>query len=147
MLGSVSSREKNLWEFLRGLTDEYSDHNLSRVPVALRWERGEIGDRPHAHALIAGFYDTCISKRWMYATQEKWNRLYGKAGCRIRPYRSFHGNDRSPEYLVKMRERDKQNAYEVSKFDKADRLVINDAAWRIMLQESGQPYVPQFHTY
>jgi hypothetical protein len=152
-LGSCQKRENDFWSFMRDWT-ELNSVKLVSLPIALRWERGDIGERPHAHALIAGMTKVTINEGF------KWSRLWnhqrscrgGKCkGCKygfakIRLFDPFE--ETNPySYIEKHANKiSRNNKYEVGKFDYADRLVITDAAWRIMLASVGAEYIPQHRT-
>jgi hypothetical protein len=142
-LGSYQSRETDFWNWMRdwALREKL---RLAQLPIALRWERGEHGDRPHAHALIAGFDRLLsVSENTCWRQMRKWEQ-YGFA--RVYQYDPYNpANIHS--YVSKLRaNRSRANQYEIGKFDMADRLCINDAAWKLMLQAVDAPYMAQTRT-
>jgi hypothetical protein len=143
-LGSVRSRETQAWSFLRRWTD-YCGVKLYDTPVALRWERGEIGDRPHAHFLLAGTHEAKLAA--CFYRMHDWNVIQGHGFARIRLY---DGITTFAEYCTQdlevgraRNDLSNANSYELGKFDYADRLCINDAAWRVMCKAAGVPYFQQ----
>jgi len=142
-LGSIKSRERDLWEFLRTWAIR-EGCRLAQLPVALRWERGELGDRPHAHALLSGFPVRSVSLNTCFRQHRLWLEAYGLFSCRL--YRPRQERNAGEAYMLKMRIADARNKYEVRKFDMADRLVINEAAWALMLSTVGADYAQQAQT-
>lgn len=143
-LGSCLSRETDLWQFLRAWVKEKSELRLFQHPSIVRWERGEIGDRPHAHFLISGFPSKTVNKTVCFQQMHKWEKF---GFMRLRPFR---GRCLSARILAAYVEKPSRaydgNRYELVKFDKADRLCVSDSAWRKMLAVSGADYVPQART-
>jgi hypothetical protein len=142
-LGGCLSREKAFWEYLRYVYQEYGQIKLMRAPVAVRWERGELGDRPHAHALLAGFPAERLNITFCFMLGNIWKQGWGS----VRLY-----DTKKPEniesYITKLRAKtSRANDYEIRKFDYADRLVINDAAWSRMLSRAGERYAPAARTF
>jgi len=142
-LGSAKSREDRLWQFLKEVTAEKRAGKFYDMPCVVRWEKGEIGGQPHCHFLLAGLERVTVD--WMYKICALWNHANGLA--RARYYGGTVANE-TLSYMTKglpsfVSGRDR---YELGKFGFADRLVINDAAWRLMLRRSGADYVPQLRT-
>lgn len=150
-LGSVRSRESQIWDFFREWVEyernetQLPQVNLARTPIVIRWERGETGDRPHAHALIQctlrGQLTACFYR------MHQWNTVHGYGFARIRLY---DGVTNFADYCAQgltaesaRNDLSNANSYELGKFDFADRLCINSAAWRVMCKTAGVPYVPQ----
>jgi hypothetical protein len=117
---------------------------LYDTPVVLRWERGEIGDRPHAHFLLAGTHEAKLAA--CFYRMHDWNVIQGYGFARIRLY---NPNIDWTDYTIKgldahrANEASNANRYELGKFDYSDRLCINDAAWRLMCKAAGVPYFQQ----
>jgi hypothetical protein len=150
-LGSARSRECDFWSWMRDWSWRESCE-LALLPIALRWERGDYGDRPHAHCLVAGLnrasISTCFRQLW------RWNHKSGcsRKGCEgcglgFAKVRLYEEREQSAEaYISKgmaeLRLFDK-NTYEIRRFDKADRLLITRAAWTQMLVAVGTSYAAQ----
>lgn len=144
-LGSCRRREQQVWEFLRGVAQRHGGKRLAQLPIALRWEKGEHGDRPHAHALLGGLPGEKVNKAFCYMIAGSWGKDYGFG--RWRTYDYHQQAETAETYLQKMRGSVSQaNQYEVGKFDRADRLIINEAAWRQMCKAQGTAYRPQLLT-
>lgn len=138
-LGGCKSRERDLWTFLADFTRFRSLGRFSSLPLVVRWERGEIGERPHAHFLLAGLVEQFVTRTASFQANHEWNKRHGFA--QVRP---VHGSssDRAA-YLTKARDFEARDRYEFRKFDRADRVCINDAAWRLMCLGSGIAYKRQ----
>ena len=146
-LGSIYTRENNVDKFLR----RYAAHeqvSLSDLPMVTRWERGEMTQRPHCHVLLTGLPNVSrITKGYGFALMAAWYRRYGLA--RIRPW---HAELRSAvgQYFTKGLDRlDKPhvcgsmtsaNEYEIVKFNRADRLVFNQALWAHLQSLTGTAF-------
>ena len=139
-LGSVASRSRDLFEFLRERYAEFG-HSLGSRCFVVRFERGELGDRPHAHALLAGFPRATIADAFYY--MHCWNEEYG--------YSKFARYD--PQqlgdaigYVSKVpRSGGEGMRYELRKFDRADRMIVSPAAWRAMCVAVGAPASTKQH--
>jgi hypothetical protein len=132
-LGSAKSREDQLWSFLKEVTAEKRSVKFYDLPIVVRWENGEVGGLPHCHTLLAGLERVSID--WMYSVGERWNQRCGDGGSGLLSYMT------KKLHFVSGRD-----TYELGKFSVADRLVINDAAWRLMCRRSGADHVPQLRT-
>jgi hypothetical protein len=142
-LGSVQSRETQVWEFLREWAAMLSVKLLA-LPIVIRWERGEIGDRPHCHFLMKA--PDRVNIGMCFFQMHRWNERYGFAKIRL-----YHPLIDWARYTVKGLEsasRDGSNAnkYELGKFDQADRLDINPAAWLAMSRAAGVKFAPAHRT-
>jgi hypothetical protein len=142
-LGTAPSRETEQWNWLRDWAIR-EGCRLAQLPIALRWEKGENGDRPHSHLLISGFPPNAVSIRRCFRQARIWLSKYGL--CNVRVYDpKIPGNVYT--YVSKMRAKySAMNQYEICKYDRADRLIINDSAWKLMLRETDAVYVPQAAT-
>jgi hypothetical protein len=140
-LGSARTREFQAWEFFREWTRELQVR-LALVPIVVRWEKGEWGERPHAHFLLKQFpiKEAFISQCFWHMHQ--WSSINGYGFARIRLYNAHNGmNDDG--YVAKCLEctqvqlaacESNANKYELGKFSYCDRLVINPAARRVMIE-------------
>jgi hypothetical protein len=128
--GSVASRNLEAWEFFRHWC-QLDGSQLALTPIALRWERGELSERPHAHALIAGLKQ--CTRNVCFRQNYDWNERRGIGIARVRLYEAR--KESVEAYLSKGL--GEENRYELRKFDKADRLVINAPAWKLMLAATG----------
>jgi len=142
-LGSVRSREAEVWGFFRDWA-ESEKVKLFNLPIVVRWERGEIGDRPHAHFLLKQVAPARLSA--CFYRMHQWSTVFGFGFARIRLYHGW-GSEHLAAYTLKDEQdscaRSNANRYEIRKFDHADRLCINDAAWRLMCKAAAVPYRPQ----
>jgi len=141
-LSSARRREDHLWSFLKETTEEKRSCKFYDLPVAVRWEKGEIGDLPHAHFLLAGLERVTLD--WCYKTAEKWNQRCGLA--RVRFFGDAAGEDTVSYMTKKLQFVHGRDRYELGKFSFADRLCINDAAWHLMCTRSGVASVPQLRS-
>ena len=96
-----------------------------RLLIALRCERGEIGGRPHQHALIGGVASGNIMtlRSQMFRS---WKIISGNADADFRSYdRSLAGAD----YICKCLG---ANAYEVNKFSLAEETTLSESVFRVV---------------
>jgi hypothetical protein len=141
-LGSCKSREHDVEEFLRRWATR-EERKRDDLPSAIRWEKGEIGDRPHCHFLLAGFQSASLNTA--YRQRAIWKTHYGL--CRIRLFLGSAHRNSSVLYTVKSDpDTDRANRYETRKYATADRVVINEAAWRLMLAARSLAYTPMCRT-
>lgn len=139
-MGTVATRERDFWGWLREWCHK-DQRKLYDLPVALRWEKGELGGRPHAHALLSGF--SRASVRIAFQQIHAWNhkqtcknRNCDGCGFGIARVRLYELRGENAEgYICK----GAGNVYEIRKFDTADRICVNGAAWRLMLAAVGLP--------
>jgi len=136
-LGSVASRSSDLWSFFRCECLQRA-MKLRELRAVVRWERGEIGDRPHCHALLAGLPSRSVAISNCFAMMHDWETKHGFA--RIQAV-SEHQNPFA--YLLKGRDEGHGHRYELRKFDKADRVEVSPAAWHAMSQAAGVRTLPQ----
>jgi hypothetical protein len=96
-----------------------------RLLIALRCERGEVGGRPHQHALIGGVAG-CNIMTLRSQMFRSWKIISGNANADFRPYdRSLAGAD----YLCKCLG---ANAYEVNKFSLAEEMTLSESVFRVV---------------
>ena len=93
---------------------------LKNLLIALRCEQGEIGARPHLHALVGA-----VAGRNMMSLRSRmfrqWKIIANNADADFRPYdRSLAGAD----YVCKCLG---ANAYEVDKFSLAEQTTLSDS--------------------
>lgn len=143
-LGSVRSRERQVWEYFERWADS-EQVRLAQLPIALRWERGEIGDRPHAHFLLK--QERAARLAACFYRMHEWNTVLGLGFARVRLY---HPAIDWSDYIVKdldgesvRNDASNANRYELRKFDHADRLEINGAAWHLICKAAGVQTVAQ----
>jgi hypothetical protein len=144
-LGSCRSREMQLWQFFREWC-KCMDMKLYDLQVVVRWERGEFGDRPHAHCLIAGLPENKVHINECFRQMQRWNDYYGIARFRLFREHSNRAGACLASYIRKPSRAKDGNTYEMSKFDQADRMTINESAWNRMLAVSGAEPVAQART-
>ena len=115
-------RGSMFWRWCRDVSE------ISKVPyknllIALRRERGEIGDRPHEHCLIGGLTG-CNMMTVRSQMMGSWKIISGNADADFRLYdRSLAGAD----YICKCLG---ANAYEVNKFSLAEETTLSDSVFR-----------------
>jgi len=140
-LGTVRTRTRQVYEFLADWTRFRSLLPFHRLPLVVRWETGEIGERPHAHFVVTGLVRKFVTITSCFQANHEWNRRHGFAQVRLVGVSGAGGNAR---YLTKGNVNlGAGDRYEFRKFGSADRLEVNDAAWRLMLQGSGTAYKRQ----
>jgi len=132
-MGSIRKRQANLDEFLRERCTRVG-LCLSDLPLVIRWERGEQTERPHCHWLLAGFPLTSLTRNECHTWNALWFQSYGLSRVRLydpalRAEIADYLAPVDPESIVQS-EIHQANRYERHKFDFADSLVINDAAWQ-----------------
>jgi hypothetical protein len=128
-LGSVRKRQADLDEFLRQRA-AHEHRSLSAMPLVIRWERGQQTERPHCHFLLSGFPAKRVTKNESHTWNALWYHGHGLA--RVRPWEPALRAGVA-RYMLPGVETEVcingANEYEVCRFDSADSLVINDAAW------------------
>jgi hypothetical protein len=141
-LGSMASRESNLWHFFRKIAEE-TQVKLIRLPIVVRWERGELGERPHAHALLTGLPQSACNIGQGFTWGAEWNSQHGFAQVK---YVAENRGQNPFAYLLKGREEGNGLRYEMRKFDGADRITVSTAAHALFCKAAGVPYFPQLRT-
>jgi hypothetical protein len=128
------------WATREGVSPEDLD-------VVIRGERGEVGELPHYHLLLARFPAHAISLSRCFAQAWQWNHLRKPGhdasckGCRygISQIRLYDPERNGPGYLSEGKFSGEwargANSYELRKFDSADFIYINPRALQSM-QES-----------
>ena len=107
------------WRFCRDVSG-FSKVPYKNLLIALRCEQGEIGDRPHIHALVGGL-TSCNRFSTQSQMVRAWKIISGNAKCDFRCYdRSLAGVD----YICKCLG---ANAYEVNKFSLAEETTLSDS--------------------
>jgi hypothetical protein len=135
-MGGVTKREADVDEYLR----QFAAHegvSLSDLPTAILWERGESTQRPHCHVLLTGLPTTVVSKSKCFILMRLWHQRHGLA--RVRPW-SASLRDEAASYPTKGLDGEKPlignyssgNEYEIVKFHPANRLVLNEAFWKLL---------------
>lgn len=96
-----------------------------RLLIALRCECGEIGGRPHQHALIGGVA-SCNIMTLRSQMFRSWKIISGNADADFRPYdHSLAGAD----YVCKCLG---ANSYEVNKFSPAEETTLSESMFRVV---------------
>jgi hypothetical protein len=117
-LGNVRGRINRVRTWLRWVARQGNTHPNYLVYV-IRWERGEIGDRPHCHMFLGGMKDVKNYISMAHILEHDWRKHHGLAA--VRPFeRSRIGN--GANYLAGFRndwDWDK-NLYEIRKFGRVD---------------------------
>jgi hypothetical protein len=109
------------WRWCRDVS-EFSGVPYKNLLIALRGEQGEIGGRPHFHALIGGLA-TCNMMSLRSRMMRSWKIISGNADADFRLYdRSLAGAD----YICKCLG---ANAYEVNKFCLAEETTLSDSVF------------------
>jgi len=146
---TVSSRRNQVSRWLEGWCAQVCGLKLNRVAFAIRWERVEVGDRPHCHLLISRIpirfinMTSCFAmmNRWMHHKQctcTKPSEQICKHGlARVRLYDATRGG---VAYMTKGKFSQEwtqgANAYELKKFSSfdLDALYISPRAWQEMVE-------------
>jgi hypothetical protein len=109
------------WRWCRTVS-EISEVPHKNLLIALRGEQGEIGGRPHFHALIGGL-TTCNKMSLRSQMMRSWKIISGNADADFRLYdRSLAGAD----YLVKCLG---ANSYELNKYSIAEETTLSDSVF------------------
>lgn len=107
------------WRWCRDVS-KFSGVPYKNLLIALRGEEGEIGGRPHFHALVGGL-TTCNKFSIQSQMIRSWKTITGNAQGDFRCYdRSLAGAD----YICKCLG---ANAYEVNKFSLAEETTLSDS--------------------
>ncbi len=148
-LGTIKSREDELWDFLKWFVCFRTLNHFAKVPITVRWERGELGGRPHAHYLIGGLLPKFVNLTSCFQASHEWHQRCGLGRLRLVSTSQDGASGAIIRYLQKQESTcsgEGADAYELGKFGKSDRLIINDAAWRLMLHALSVPYKAQART-
>jgi hypothetical protein len=111
-LGTHTKRVHQLNNWLRWVA--HAGNTTSRYLIyVVRWERGEIGGRPHCHLYLGGMtVSNAISTSWML--QAEWRKRHGH--CDARVFDRAHLG-RSANYVGGKSDLDwEKNRYEIGKF-------------------------------
>lgn len=101
-------------------------HPYGRLLIALRYELGEHGERPHFHYLLGGLpWRNHLAIASM--AEAEWRSRVGSI-AQVRPY------DRNQSGAAYVAKNLGANNYERSKFDRADRVELSDAVRSWMKQ-------------
>ncbi|MEA3186279.1 MAG: hypothetical protein QOD99_109 [Chthoniobacter sp.] len=106
------------------------------LPYAVRWEHGEIGGRPHCHALIAGAPPSAVNLSTCFASKNSWK--WGIAQVRLyEPKRNAAAYMQKGRFSLEWSQG--ANAYELKKFNarQVDLLHISRGAMKQMLLSRG----------
>jgi hypothetical protein len=97
--------------------------------IAVRYERGEIGDRPHFHVLVGGT-QTLNQQTLAHQLIAKWKAMTG-GRVQFRPYIPCGSAE---DYLMKECgwTYAGANGYEVAKFDRADDVTLSRSVSRCL---------------
>ncbi len=105
-LGSVASRDSDLWGFLRAECQRRG-MKLIQLQAAVRWERGEVGDRPHCHALLSGMPSETCKIRNAEIIAGAWLRQFGHAKVKV----VSHNLEQNPFAYLLLKGRDEGNGH------------------------------------
>jgi hypothetical protein len=109
------------WRWCRDVS-EFSGVPYKNLLIALRCEQGEIGGRPHLHALVGGL-TSCNMMSVRSRMMRSWKIISGNADADFRLYdRSLAG----AEYICKCLSGG-ANAYEINKFSIAQETTLSDS--------------------
>ena len=143
------SRRNHVSRWLEGWAAQICGLKLNRIAWATRWERGEIGDRPHCHLLISRVpvrfinLTMCfqLTDRWIHKKHctclRKWEQHCNHGLAQVRLYDPTAGGE---AYMTKgkfTREwAQGANSYELKKFSShdLDALYISPRAWQEMVE-------------
>lgn len=117
-----------VWRLVRHASD-ISARPYRELLVAVRHERGEIGDRPHFHILLGGTKAPNV-KTLAFQLVDQWKKLTG-GRVQFRPYLPCGSAE---EYLMKEVgwTYAGANGYEVAKFDRADDVTLSRSVFRCL---------------
>jgi hypothetical protein len=144
-----SSRRKHVDRWM----DRWCAHIMGlkslHIAFVIRWERGEIGDRPHCHLLISRVPSRHISLTTAFRMKGMWEHRHpctcenGHIECcnhGIAQVRLYDPSAGGVAYMLKGKFGSEwaqgANAYELRKFDSrdVDALDISPRAWQEMVQ-------------
>ena len=113
-----------VWRWCQDVS-QFSGVPYKNLLIALRRERGEIGDRPHEHCLIGGL-TSCNMMAVRSQMMRSWKIISGNADADFRLYdRSLAGAD----YICKCLG---ANAYELGKFSFANTVTLSASVIRLI---------------
>lgn len=117
-----------VWRLVRHVSD-ISGRPYRELLVALRYERGEIGNRPHFHILLGGTQAPNL-KTLSFQLVAEWKALT-EGRVEFRPYIPCGSAE---EYLMKECgwTYAGANGYEVAKFDRADDVTLSRSVLRCL---------------
>jgi hypothetical protein len=131
-LGTHFSRVGRVENWLRRIATKYGHTTKRELIYVTRWERGEIGGRPHPHLFLGGLkvanYITTS-----YALAWDW-RKENQSRITVRPFERSHLN-KSANYVGGDKDWEK-NRYEIGKFRGADKVFFSKRAEELLLQIS-----------
>lgn len=128
-LPSLRHMWSSAWEHMRQAS-VIAGIAYSRELIAIRFECGEIGGRPHFHYLLGGLGLTNVTTA-IYRLRRHW-RLYGAGFAVIRPF------DRARSgvaYLSKCLDISQGDSYELRKFASSDMVVISEGLVRLLASQ------------
>ncbi len=139
---SVGTKWKRRHQVKNWLRNWAARHGIceSRLPYIIRWELGEIGDRPHCHLLVGGLPLTKDYVQECYRAEHFWKA--GISDIRLfNPARAIGNAAYLSGMTGKKRKLSQQwasgaNAYEIKKFGRVgeDSIYVSRQAWELMLQ-------------
>jgi hypothetical protein len=140
---SVDARVADVDEYLRTYATR-EQVSLSDLPTVIRWERGEQSERPHCHILLTGFPNPAsYRKTKRMALMGIWVRRHGL--CKVRRWQSELRAELANYLTVGSEWSERRppsgritsgNEYEIVKADRADRLVFNEAFWKLLQRKT-----------
>jgi hypothetical protein len=132
-LGSHFSRVHRVENWLRRIAARYGHTSKRELIYVTRWERGEIGGRPHCHLFLGGMRNVTnyISMQWMLIHDWR-KRLQSDIDVRIFERSRLN---QSANYVGGDVDWEK-NRYEISKFGQAYKVFFSSRAEELLLQMS-----------
>lgn len=118
-----------VWRLVRHVSD-VSGRPYRELLVALRYERGEMGGRPHFHVLVGGTKAPNMTTL-SFQLVDWWKKTTGSQQVRFRPYCPCGGAE---DYLIKECGWNfaGANGYELGKFDRADDVTLSRSVFRCL---------------
>ena len=131
-LGTHFGRVHRVENWLRRIAANYGHTTKRELIYVVRWERGEVGGRPHCHLFLGGMkrVSNFISMSWIL--MHDWRKQHGH--CDVRVFDRGHLN-KSASYVGGDIDWEK-NRYEIGKFSRAYQVHFSKRAEEVLLQMS-----------
>ena len=120
-LGTRWGRIHRVENWLRWVARQGNTHR-DRLLYVIRWECGEIGDRPHCHMFLGGMKDVSNPLSMCFILMDNWRKREGI--CQVRVFERARVG-RGANYLGGRNDWDwGANSYEISKFGRTKTTVF-----------------------